>query len=113
MLFGHLGAPGTDRFMSVNNMTFTNGVGSGGIRVEKLLQEKPDAETMAALDIKPKTQKMVNKSKADGRQQALVSSYGTTSGTAGGRAMKGEYKVRAEEEAPPFPVWGRRELSIN
>lgn len=40
MLFEHMGAPGSDRFMSVNAMTFTAGVGSGGIRCEDLLGEK-------------------------------------------------------------------------
>ena len=115
MLFSHLGAPGADRFMSVNNMTFTNGKGSGGIRVEKLLQEKPDAEAMAALDIKPKVEKMVNKAKKDARAEGEVNSFSTTAGagnTRAGRAVAGGGREDDEEECP-FPKWGRRPLSIN
>jgi len=101
------------RFMSVNNMTFTNGAGAGGMRVERLLQEKPDAEAMAALDIKPKKEKMINKSKFDAKEQGKISSFSTTSRAGDTRAGKMDFKVRAEEEAPPFPQWGRRSLSIN
>lgn len=39
MLFEHMGAPASDRFMSVNAMTFTAGRGTGGIRCEDLLSK--------------------------------------------------------------------------
>jgi hypothetical protein len=77
------------------------------------LCEKPDAEAQAVLDIKPKREKMVNKSKSDARSEKQIRSYATTSNNASTRAGKMEFKVQEVEEEPPFPQWGRRPLSIN
>ena len=113
MLFSHLGAPGSDRFMSVNAMTFTNGVGSGGIRAEDLLQEKLGPEAKAALDITPISVKMREKSKNDARTDALVSSFTTNSNAGSSRAYKGEFSIRTKEEtAPKMPDFRRRKIQI-
>ena len=108
MLFEHLGAPGADRFMSINNMTFTAGKGSGGVKVEKLLQEKPTEETRAALDIKPRTEKMVKKSKGDARTDALINSFQTTTQAGAKRVSAGQYDVRGVDERPAFPDFRKR-----
>ena len=113
MLFSHLGAPGSDRFMSVNAMTFTNGVGSGGLRAEDLLQEKLGPEAKAALDIIPRSVKMREKSKSDSRTDALVSSFTTNSNAGSSRAFKGEFKIRTKFEEPPtMPDFRRRKIQI-
>ena len=112
MLFEHLGAPGADRFMSVNAMTFTGGTGTGGIRCEDLLSEHPSDEAKKHLKIKPRVTKMTNKAKYDARQNALISSFKTTSGASGNRASKAEFKVRASESRPPMPMFGKTKLVI-
>jgi len=112
MLFEHLGAPGADRFMSVNGMTFTAGKGTGGIRCEDLLSEKPSAEAKAHLNIKPRVTKMTSKAKYDARQEALISSFKTTSGASGNRARKEGFKVRGVDERPPFPKFNKKKLEI-
>ena len=113
MLFEHLGAPGADRFMSINNMTFTAGEGSGGIKVEKLLQEKPTEETKAALSIKPKTTKMVSKAKCDARDDARINSFQTESQAGSKRVSSGAYDVRGSDDRPSFPDFRRKRLSIS
>lgn len=113
MLFEHLGAPGADRFMSINNMTFTAGVGSGGVKVEKLLQEKPTKETMAVLDIKPKTNKMVKKSKNDARIDGLVNSFQTEQQAGAKRVTNPGFKVRGADAKPPFPDFRKQRLQIS
>ena len=113
MLFSHLGAPGSDRFMSVNAMTFTNGVGSGGIRAEDLLQEKLGPEAKAALDITPVSVKMREKAKQDARKESLISSYTTNSNASSSRAYTGDFKIRTKEEvAPKMPDFRRRKIQI-
>ena len=93
-------------------MTFTAGQGSGGIRCEDLLSERPSKEAKAALKIKPVTKKMINKSKIDQRSDALLNSFQTTSSASTSRATKIGFKVRLPEENPPFPAFGRRKLKI-
>jgi hypothetical protein len=112
MLFEHLGAPGADRFMSINCMTYTSGKGTGGLRVEDLLQEKPSAEAREALKIKPLTEMMVEKSKADARSNALISSFMTESKAGSQRAEKIEFKVRAPEKEPFVPSFARKKITI-
>ncbi|GMI51111.1 hypothetical protein ScalyP_jg10081 [Parmales sp. scaly parma] len=113
MLFEHLGAPGTDRYMSINNMTFTAGKGSGGIKVEKLLQEKPSDETRKALDIKPKREKMTQKSKSDARTDNLINGYQTNSQASNKRVTAVTFAVRAPEEMPVMLDFRRRKIAIN
>ncbi|GMH53280.1 hypothetical protein TrRE_jg8132 [Triparma retinervis] len=112
MLFEHLGAPGADRFMSVNAMTFTGGEGTGGIRCEDLLSEHPSDEAKKHLMIKPRVTKMTEKAKYDARQNALISSFKTTSGASGNRSNKEDFKVRAADARPGMPVFGKRRLCI-
>ena len=98
--------------MSVNAMTFTAGQGSGGIRCEDLLSERPSKEAKAALKIKPITKKMVTKSKIDARSDGLLNSFQTTSMASGSRANKVGFKVRMPEEHPAFPNFSRRKVNI-
>ncbi|GMH52404.1 hypothetical protein TL16_g01222 [Triparma laevis f. inornata] len=117
MLFEHMGAPGSDRFMSVNAMTFTAGVGSGGIRCEDLLGEKPSDEAKEALKIKPVKKKMINKSKGDARLDGLINSFETTSAGMAARANVRKARVNPFEgkelgEQLPGVTFHRKAISI-
>ena len=150
MLFEHMGAPGADRFMSVNAMTFTAGegknapipgfvilrplssllysnslffvvfassTGSGGIRCEDLLSEKPSDDAKEALKIKPVKKKMILKSKGDARLDGLINSFETTSAGMAARANVRKANVNPFEgkelgERMPGVTFHRKPVTI-